>query len=153
MLVGEEPEIVSAGSEGQYSFDQVVLPLPGSKVFYPSNASLRVMESVLAEDNLTFSDFENSGLKALQLTGSYRKVVVRPTGLSSRIVYFAGMDEDEELPTGPVRSLEVTFNLPSSAYATVLLRELTQESQAQEAHIEMAKEMREELDTELVEGD
>lgn len=149
VLIDDEPRAISAGEESSYSFDQVVLPLPGSKVVYPGNQSLQVLESTLAQDNVSLSDFDNPGLKALQLTGSYRKVIVRPKDFTWRIVHFAGMDEDEESENGPVRALEVTFKLPSSTYATVLLREFTQESQEQGAHIELAKELREELEADL----
>jgi tRNA(Glu) U13 pseudouridine synthase TruD len=51
----------------------------------------------------------------LALAGSYRKVVVKPEKMSWKL-----LGEDSE---GDLR-LEVEFELPSSSYATVCLRDI-----------------------------
>lgn len=83
----------------------------------------------------------------MQLTGSYRKVLVRPSDLKWRLTAFPDLDADEESPNGPIKALEIGFRLPSSSYATILLRELTHSSQSQSHHIHLAQELRDPTDS------
>ena len=82
------------------------------------------------------------------LSGAYRPFVVRPAGLSVAVVRHTDADEpllatDDRAdappfvaPTPGARdALVVKFQLPSSAYATVCLRELTGQSFSTAAHI------------------
>lgn len=62
-LLDEEPVMIEEGKQGEYRFEQVVLPLPGSQMLYPGNRAGEVYREVLAEDQVTLEDFENQGLK------------------------------------------------------------------------------------------
>ena len=62
-MAGDEAKVIEAGEESKYTLDQIVLPLPGSKMIYPKNAIGKVFEDVLQTDGVTLSDFESGGLK------------------------------------------------------------------------------------------
>lgn len=63
VLLGEEAQIIEEGKQAEYSFEQVVLPLPGSNMLYPGNKAGEMYRETLAEDGLRLEDFETQGLK------------------------------------------------------------------------------------------
>ena len=63
VLQGEEAQVIEEGKQGQYRFEEVVLPLPGSKMLYPGNRTGEVYREALAEDGIRLEDFETQGLK------------------------------------------------------------------------------------------
>ena len=101
-LVGEDAQ--------QYALDQVVLPLPGFNIIYPENEVGGRYAQELASDNIQFTKgrVEESTAK-----GSYRSLIVEAENAAL-----------EEKPDGVTRAVKLTFDLPTGAYATMLLREL-----------------------------
>lgn len=63
VLTDTEPVLVEEGKEGEYRIEQVVLPLPGSKMMYPGNRTGEVYREVVGEDGVRLEDFEMQGLK------------------------------------------------------------------------------------------
>ena len=57
----------------------------------------------------------------MALSGSYRKIVVKPEKLTWEFLKFSQDQNDE---TNSLNGLKINFILPSSAYATVCLRDL-----------------------------
>ena len=73
-VVEVTPENIS-----QYTLADVVLPLPGKDVRYPSNTTGEEYKRVLAE--LSIQDaFAGSHVKELNLSGAYRRIVCMPQG-------------------------------------------------------------------------
>lgn len=62
------------------------------------------------------------------LAGDYRKIIAKPGDLEGAEVHYMKMDDANSVDEGPIRGLQVSFSLPSSCYATMCLRELTQSS-------------------------
>ena len=60
-LILENDFIVTINSENmhKYSLQDVVLPLPGGKIQYPSNFTQDFYTEILAQDGLDFASFEN----------------------------------------------------------------------------------------------
>ena len=134
--------VVGAADVGAYAIDDVVLPLPGHAVTYPTFGG--------AEEAYAgrLDDYRSEKHGEFSLSGAYRPFVVRPAGLSVAVVRHTDADEpllatDDRAdappfvaPTPGARdALVVKFQLPSSAYATVCLRELTGQSFSTAAHI------------------
>ena len=134
--------VVGTADVGAYAIDDVVLPLPGHAVTYPTFDG--------AEDAYAgrLDDYRSEKHGEFSLSGAYRPFVVRPAGLSVAVVRHTDADEpllatDDRAdappfvaPTPGARdALVVKFQLPSSAYATVCLRELTGQSFSTAAHI------------------
>lgn len=90
--------------------------------------------------------------RAYSLTGAYRKMLVKPTNVSW---YFMGYEKDtdsliqsdleemrghakiESNENGPLKALVVDFCLPSSAYATMALREILKTDTSAAHHIQL----------------
>ena len=70
---------VTADNISQYSLADVVLPLPGKDVRYPSNCTGDEYKRVLAELKIE-NAFSGSHVKELNLSGAYRKIVCMPQG-------------------------------------------------------------------------
>lgn len=90
-----------------YSFHDVVLPLPGYKIEYPSNKVGDVYKDMLSKDRISFT--KDAPATA---AGSYRRLVAVAQNL-----------QHEWLETG-TSDCKLVFDLPSGSYATMLLREL-----------------------------
>lgn len=137
-------------STGQYTIHDVVLPLPGHDIYYPSNETADWYNEFLAEDGLSSEKLKQK-VKVYSLAGAYRKLLVRPEELSWSIVRYT--QPNDELIVSDLdalravkksthmkfddvdqtksndsknqyRAIVVEFNLPSSCYATMALREI-----------------------------
>ncbi|XP_061570219.1 pseudouridylate synthase PUS7L [Cololabis saira] len=109
---------------GIFKLEQVLLPMPGNTVKYPENAIGAWYQERLARDGLADCRFRVSGLK-LNLPGCYRPLLAVPQNLSYQLQRTAG----GEAAGGGARdmnslALKLSFNLNSSCYATVCLREI-----------------------------
>ncbi|RIA96010.1 pseudouridine synthase [Glomus cerebriforme] len=121
-----------------YSIFDVVLPLPGYSVIYPDNNIFEKYKELMWKDHLDPREMRRN-VKELSLSGSYRKIMGKPSDLSWKIFKYDdpnislsltdldlldGKSEPESLPDGKNTALKINFSLPASSYATILLREL-----------------------------
>ncbi|XP_030385286.1 pseudouridylate synthase 7 homolog [Scaptodrosophila lebanonensis] len=127
-------------ASGTYKLTDVVLPLPGYDITYPSNECSTWYEEMLAEAGLS-SDLLRHKDKTYALGGAYRKLLIQPSDLKWEFRRY-GTPEDtliasdweqlNHIPVSPVpaepetkyTALLLEFSLPTAAYATMLLREL-----------------------------
>ncbi|KAJ6644347.1 Pseudouridylate synthase 7 like [Pseudolycoriella hygida] len=123
---------------GKYSIFDLVLPLPGHDITYPTNESGQWYVDRLAQDELT-SEKLKTKQKTYSLCGAYRKVLVKPKNVSWYFTKYNSDSDDliqsdlEELrkepppknvEDGQFKALILDFCLPSATYATMLLREV-----------------------------
>eukprot|EP00026_Physarum_polycephalum_P003191 Phypoly_transcript_03201.p1 GENE.Phypoly_transcript_03201~~Phypoly_transcript_03201.p1 ORF type:complete len:782 (+),score=166.52 Phypoly_transcript_03201:136-2481(+) len=122
----------------KYTIEQVVLPLPGHDVIYPKHSVTEFMRDILIKDGLDPDNLQRAQ-KEYDLKGAYRKIIVKPAEFSWKLMRYDDVtipllqtDEDlmsnkpapVDVPTGKYKALILSFNLPSSSYATMLFREL-----------------------------
>ncbi|XP_040885723.1 pseudouridylate synthase 7 homolog-like protein [Toxotes jaculatrix] len=115
--------------EGLYTLGHVLLPMPGNTVKYPENAMGAWYQERLARDGLDNCRFRVSSLK-LNLPGCYRPLLALPRNLSYQLQRTAC--KDEGAGGGEVSgeskqdllTLTLNFDLDSSCYATICLREI-----------------------------
>ncbi len=69
----------------KYNITDVVLPLPGSKVEYPTDSTGDVYDDLLAEAGIKREDFEKIADRELAVGGDYRKVICKPSDVSFEI--------------------------------------------------------------------
>jgi tRNA pseudouridine13 synthase len=126
---------------GRYSITDVVMPLPGYAVHMPTHHIASRYAEILAKDGMTMESFRNK-IKEFSLPGGYRKIVHRPRDMAFHIAKFDGDNEkiaadDFDILRGKVppvktegnhNAVVLSFTLPSSTYATMLLREATKQS-------------------------
>ena len=138
----------------KYSITDVVLPLVGSKIEYPTDSSGDIYEDLLAEDGLTKQDFDNIRDRELAVGGDYRKVICKPLDVDYEIklyndplqpliktdlmnVHNASLEcvdvtsdvatlvvDKSDEDSRKLVGMVIGFTLPPSAYATIALREL-----------------------------
>ncbi|EEB08416.1 pseudouridine synthase [Schizosaccharomyces japonicus yFS275] len=140
VIVSDKPvaKIVTKEDLEKYTIYDVVLPLPGRSVIYPKNETFDTYKRIMAEHEL---DPENMARKdrELSLPGDYRRLVVKANKLEWSILKYDDA-EQQLLPTDrdilegntipdsktkTLTALALNFQLPSSSYATMVLREAT----------------------------
>ncbi|EME47248.1 hypothetical protein DOTSEDRAFT_114770, partial [Dothistroma septosporum NZE10] len=138
---------------GRFTVFDIVLPLPGYDVVYPSNDIGKFMETFMASEEGGDIDPHNMrrGWKDISLSGGYRKIMSRPLGNGAEVVDVkAYSDENEQMVETDLEKLGgsgvqatkhegngdaaihqdriavvLKLQLGSSQYATMALRELT----------------------------
>ncbi|XP_023002005.1 multisubstrate pseudouridine synthase 7 isoform X1 [Cucurbita maxima] len=170
---------------GNFTIDDVVLPLPGSRVIYPTNDIAEVYHDLAAKDsiNLTETIHNVKEFSITNMTGSYRSVFQRPKDYEWELISYvdrnlplaesdldnllkslsveitkeekmhdkskdedsldsteqsgsckksnklqANENENGEAAQDPQMALKLSFNLPTSSYATMAIRELLKTS-------------------------
>ncbi|NXC24204.1 PUS7L protein, partial [Campylorhamphus procurvoides] len=124
--MNDKVHVVTASEESaeKYSIYQVVLPMVGHSIKYPSNKVGQWYHERLSKDELEMCKFRVSPLQ-LNIPGCYRLILKNVQNL----LYFLEGDEkgikieDNHLNDLKV-SLHVSFDLDPSCYATVCLREI-----------------------------
>jgi len=127
----------------------LVMPLPGNAVKYPTNMG-DIYNEIAAEDGIDLNAHLHPvrEFSLAQFTGDYRRVYLKPTNVSHRIISYADpkanlvlSDLDRvkgattaQYEAGPLRAMTVEFHLPPSSYATMVLRELMKSTTSTEAH-------------------
>ena len=132
--------VVTEENMESISIYDVVMPLPGSKVVYPDNGTKHFYQEELEADGLKMDPrtFVNKSDPSYSLGGGYRKIVSKPGDMVWRHMKYSdpngdliisdidrldGVPEVESDADGAYNGLVVEFNLKSSTYATMALRE------------------------------
>lgn len=102
---------------------QVVLPMPGNTVKYPENAMGAWYQERLARDGLEDCRFRVSSLK-LNLPGCYRPLLAVPHKLRYQLQRAASREGGRAMTDSDSLILTLNFDLDSSCYATICLREI-----------------------------
>lgn len=97
------------------SISDIVLPLVGYNIIYPSNELGTFMQALLEKDGI---EFKKDAVPEATAKGSYRHIVVNCDDLTWRRIETDGDSSD------CVSSARFHFSLPKGSYATVCLREL-----------------------------
>ena len=148
---------------GSVPITAVVLPLPAPGVEYPGHATAEVYERMAAADGVSLTGGQHAvrHFSMASLTGGFRRLVQRPEGMSWALLRYgagaeeltetdwsrhgqkasgggrggsAGVEGIEPGKAGELLALRLTFALPSSCYATMLIRELLKSSTSKEFH-------------------
>lgn len=127
---------------GKYTIFDIVMPQPGYDVEYPANAVGEFYKEFMAKQQLDPHNMRRKW-RDISLSGSYRKVYLRPEKVSYEVRHYTQDDEqliltDMDRLNGKTdlelqdagngerkRALIVRMQLGSSQYATMALRELT----------------------------
>ncbi|KAG5405404.1 hypothetical protein IGI04_011523 [Brassica rapa subsp. trilocularis] len=148
-LPGERSDLVKVvGNEdveaGTYSTSDIVLPLPGSRVIYPSNDVAEIFHDLAKKDGISLTESIHGVKELLTYTDSNKPLA--ETDLDritmEKPVDKAGSAEETESDSNQPEScetdlkdseqtqlaLKMALTLPSSCYATMAIRELLKTS-------------------------
>lgn len=111
-------------SANKYSIHQVVLPMVGHSIKYPSNKVGQWYHERLSKDELQMCKFRVPPLQ-LNIPGCYRHILKNVRNLS---YFLEGSEEGSKIEHDHLNesevSLHISFDLDPSCYATVCLREI-----------------------------
>lgn len=137
-------------ASNEYTIADVVLPLPGFDIFYPNNETADWYTEYLASDDLDTEKLKQK-IKLYSLPGSYRKLIEIPQSVDWSLKTYNSSDEtliesdyekiqkqkiesenemcisttDKQLENdSSKKAVVLNFNLSSSCYATMALREI-----------------------------
>jgi tRNA pseudouridine13 synthase len=142
--VAAEPHVVTEeeAALNTFSIEDLVLPLPGRKIVYPKNEIAQIYENLMEKDGISMTTPATKVKEFSQeaMPGGYRHVLFKPKDLEYSVLRYD--DKETELAqtdadvlngapplvlpeNGKYLALRLAFSLPSSTYATMLIRELT----------------------------
>ena len=136
----DQISVVTEENLESISIYDVVMPMPGSKIMYPENGTKRFYQDELEADGLKMdpSTFINKSDPSYSLGGDYRRIFAQTGDMTWRHIKYSNPHEDlvisdidrldghpevESEADGAYNGLVVEFNLNSSTYATMALRE------------------------------
>ncbi|CAN9498969.1 unnamed protein product [Ophioblennius macclurei] len=138
VLEGTTARALSAEEAEKRSIHDIVMPLPGFDVIYPSHHVGKGYREMLAADGLDIDNMRHK-VKDYSLAGAYRRVLIRPTDVSWEVIQYddprlslvhTDFEKLENKPApvfnseGKYRALRMEFSLPPSTYATMAIREV-----------------------------
>uniref|UniRef100_A0A3Q3VJM3 Pseudouridylate synthase 7 homolog n=1 Tax=Mola mola TaxID=94237 RepID=A0A3Q3VJM3_MOLML len=135
VLRGTTAHVLSAEEAESHSIHDIVMPLPGYDVIYPSHHGYG---ELLSADGLDIDNMRHK-VKDYSLAGAYRRIIIRPADVSWEIIQYddpriplvhSDYEKLENKPPpvfnkeGKYRALRLEFSLPPSTYATMAIREV-----------------------------
>ncbi|XP_029698081.1 pseudouridylate synthase 7 homolog isoform X1 [Takifugu rubripes] len=138
ILKGTTAHVLSAEEAENHSIHDIVMPLPGYDVIYPSHHVGKGYRELLSADGLDIDKMRHR-VKDYSLAGAYRRIVIRPTDVSWEVINYDDprislvhsdfeILENKPAPVfnkdGKYRALRMEFSLPPSTYATMAIREV-----------------------------
>ncbi|KAI5100371.1 pseudouridylate synthase 7 homolog isoform X3 [Silurus meridionalis] len=130
--------ILSAEEAEQHSIHNIVMPLPGFDVIYPTHTVGKGYREMLAADNLDIDSMRHK-IRDYSLAGAYRRILICPKDVTWELIHYedprvplvhTDVEKLENKPApvflaeGKYRALKMEFSLPSSTYATMAIREV-----------------------------
>lgn len=86
-------DFVTDANQKNIQLEQIVLPLPGYDVKYPSNEIHSWYRDLLNEDGIQIDQMKYH-IKDYSLPGNYRSFIVRPGQVEYRLVNYDNVDDD-----------------------------------------------------------
>ncbi|KAM9375465.1 pseudouridylate synthase 7 homolog isoform 1-T3 [Pholidichthys leucotaenia] len=130
--------VLSAEEAENHSIHDVVMPLPGFDVIYPSHHIGKGYRELLSADGLNIDNMRHK-VKDYSLAGAYRRIILKPSDVSWDVIHYddprislvhTDFEKLENKPApvfnkeGKYRALRMEFSLPPSTYATMAIREV-----------------------------
>ncbi|XP_061679196.1 pseudouridylate synthase 7 homolog isoform X2 [Syngnathoides biaculeatus] len=138
VLRGTKAHILSEEEAKTHSIHDIVMPLPGFDVIYPSHHVGKGYRDMLSADGLDIDHMRHK-VKDYSLAGAYRRVLIRPSDVRWEVIEYddpkislvhTDFEKIENKPApvfnkeGKYRALRLEFSLPPSTYATMAIREV-----------------------------
>uniref|UniRef100_A0A3Q1B4F0 Pseudouridylate synthase 7 homolog n=1 Tax=Amphiprion ocellaris TaxID=80972 RepID=A0A3Q1B4F0_AMPOC len=138
VLRGTAAHVLTAEEAETHSIHDIVMPLPGFDVIYPSHHIGKGYRELLSADGLDIDNMRHK-VKDYSLAGAYRRIIIRPSDVHWLVIEYddprvslvhTDFEKLENKPApvfnkeGKYRALRMEFSLPSSTYATMAIREV-----------------------------
>ncbi|XP_062403560.1 pseudouridylate synthase 7 homolog isoform X2 [Sardina pilchardus] len=138
VLNGGTAHVLTAEEAEKHSIRDIVMPLPGFDVIYPTHHVGKGYREMLTADNLDIDNMRHK-IRDYSLAGAYRLILIRPQNVSWEVINYddarvplvhtdveklEGKPAPVYLTEGKYRALRMEFSLPPSTYATMAIREV-----------------------------
>ncbi|KAJ8262347.1 hypothetical protein GJAV_G00165410 [Gymnothorax javanicus] len=138
VLRGGTAHVLTEDEVESHSIHDVVMPLPGFDVIYPTHHVGEGYSEMLKADGLDIDNMRHK-VRDYSLAGAYRRIIIRPKDVSWELINYddpriplvhTDLEKLENKPApiflkeGRYRALKMEFSLPSSTYATMAIREV-----------------------------
>uniref|UniRef100_A0A673WYX8 Pseudouridylate synthase 7 homolog n=1 Tax=Salmo trutta TaxID=8032 RepID=A0A673WYX8_SALTR len=138
VLRGGTAFVLSAAEAETHSIQDVVMPLPGFDVIYPTHHVGKGYREKLSADNLDIDNMRHR-VRDYSLAGAYRRILIKPSDVNWEVINYddprislvhTDVEKLEDQPPpvfnkeGKYRALRMEFSLPPSTYATMAIREV-----------------------------
>ncbi|XP_047675266.1 pseudouridylate synthase 7 homolog isoform X5 [Tachysurus fulvidraco] len=138
ILKGGTAHILSAEEAEKHSIHDIVMPLPGFDVIYPTHTVGKGYRDILTADNLDIDKMRHK-IRDYSLAGAYRRILICPKDVSWELIHYddprvplvhTDVEKLENKPApvyltdGKYKALKMEFSLPPSTYATMAIREV-----------------------------
>ncbi|XP_060836880.1 pseudouridylate synthase 7 homolog [Rhopalosiphum padi] len=148
-----EVETISEENLSKYTIFDVVYPLPGCDVSYPTNEIGKWYIDLLAKDDLTSEKLSKKN-KLFSLKGTYRSIVSKAEDIVWTTINHNDLNDDLLLsdievienkqpfisvPDGSFKSLSIEFSLRPSNYATMVVRQITKQDTSSHTQASLCK--------------
>lgn len=105
--------------KGTYTFEDIVLPLPGSKIIYPDNEISELYHDMAKKDSISLIESVHTAkeFSITNMSGDYRRVFQRPIDYTWELLTYSDdnedlADTDLDIMSGPKPTDLVTYNSP-----------------------------------------
>lgn len=147
----------------EWTIYDVVLPLPGFSMLYPTHAVGESYTTFMAQHGLDPLKMA-SKTQETNLPGSYRNIICKPRNVNGRVFTYSEPSESEipdfivsdleriqgrqekEIVEGDKVGVVVEFTLGSSQYATMALREITKSETSASFQSQLSQDTKKEYD-------
>lgn len=138
-LVDNGQVMITEDNIKNYAIEDLVLPMPGYNSTYPTTVDFQeALQSLNIESLNTAFKPKNKAL--WDLPGAYRKVYTIPGNVQHSLGRYSSTTESVIMGSeGEHRGLWLAFDLPTSSYATMAIRELMHTSTDPKHHKELTK--------------
>eukprot|EP00492_Amphilonche_elongata_P004919 TRINITY_DN540_c0_g1_i4.p2 TRINITY_DN540_c0_g1~~TRINITY_DN540_c0_g1_i4.p2 ORF type:complete len:169 (+),score=37.12 TRINITY_DN540_c0_g1_i4:701-1207(+) len=131
-------EAVGPNRISEFSIEDIVLPVPGHKMTYPTQLKA-YYEKLVQSDGLNLEKHFAYDAQGWDTSGDYRHIIRKPESLEWDFVHYSDENEsfvepflrDSKHLSSPTKleiekrtALLISFSLPKSSYATMLIRDL-----------------------------
>ncbi|XP_012697979.2 pseudouridylate synthase 7 homolog isoform X2 [Clupea harengus] len=138
VLRGGTAHVLTAEEVEKHSIHDIVMPLPGFDVIYPTHHVGKGYREIMTADDLDIDNMRHR-IRDYSLAGAYRLILIRPQHVSWEIIHYddacvplvhTDVEKLESKPApvylteGKYRALRMEFSLPPSTYATMAIREV-----------------------------
>jgi len=121
LRLGTVPVLVGLDAEQRRTLSGLALPLPSARLkLAADDPHAELLASVLAEEGLQLRDLQVRGVRELFFSRGERAVLCVPQGVRAALA-------DDELHAGR-RKVVLNFDLPRGAYATLVVKRVTEAS-------------------------
>ncbi|KAK3926792.1 Pseudouridylate synthase 7-like protein [Frankliniella fusca] len=139
-LKKQEVQYITENNITDFKMQDIVLPLPGCNIVYPSNSIGDFMRNLLKEDGLS-CETKQHNVKQYNVGGTYRHIIAKVDKLDWEIIKFKDSEKDlilgdyeelkertimrDQLEDANYKAIILSMCLEPSTYATMAIREVT----------------------------